>query len=48
MDGRLFRKWCVFGCLMAAAVGCNRNNKQSPFGQMPDRSEEHTSELQSR
>ncbi len=36
MDGRLFRKWCVFGCLMAAAVGCNRNNKQSPFGQMPD------------
>lgn len=35
MDGRMFRKWCVLGCLMAAAAGC-RNSKQSSFGQMPD------------
>lgn len=36
MDGRLLRKWCVFGGLMAVAVvGC-RSNKPNPFGQMPD------------
>jgi tetratricopeptide (TPR) repeat protein len=36
MDGRRFRKWCVFGGLMAAAVvGC-RSSKPNPLGQMPD------------
>jgi tetratricopeptide (TPR) repeat protein len=36
MDGRLLRKWCVFGGLMAVAVvGC-RSNKTNPFGQMPN------------
>ncbi|MCI0704031.1 MAG: tetratricopeptide repeat protein, partial [Planctomycetia bacterium] len=35
MDGRRFRKWCVFGCLVVAATGCNRNSQQGPLGQMP-------------
>ena len=28
MDGRLFRKWFLCGCLLAAAVGCNHKAKQ--------------------
>ena len=36
MDGRQFRKWCVFGCLFSAAVGCNKNSTQAPYGQMPN------------
>ncbi len=34
MDGRRFRKWCVFGCLLGvAAVGCNRGAKQAQLAQ---------------
>src|SRR5438477_11326682 len=36
MDGRMFRGWCVFGCLVAGTIGCNRNTQQGPFGQMPN------------
>jgi tetratricopeptide (TPR) repeat protein len=34
MDGRRFRKLCVFGCLLGvAAVGCNRGNKPAQLAQ---------------
>ena len=37
MDGRKCLKWFTYGCVLAGAVGCNRNNVQpSPFGQMPN------------
>lgn len=37
MDGRMIRKWCVFGCLFAASLGCNREAKQqSLIGPMPN------------
>src|SRR5215207_1033860 len=36
MDGRMFRKWCVFGCLMAGAIGCKNNKQQNLIGPMPD------------
>jgi tetratricopeptide (TPR) repeat protein len=37
MDGRMFRKWCVFGCLMAATIGCkNKQQQQNLIGPMPD------------
>jgi tetratricopeptide (TPR) repeat protein len=37
MDGRMIRKWCVFGCLFAAALGCNREAKQQTLiGPMPN------------
>jgi tetratricopeptide (TPR) repeat protein len=35
MDGRRLGKWCVFGCLIAVAVGCNRSAQQGPWGQPP-------------
>jgi tetratricopeptide (TPR) repeat protein len=28
MDGRMFRKWCALGCLLAAGAGCNRAARQ--------------------
>src|SRR5258707_775714 len=31
MDGRFFRKWCVFGCLLAAGAGC-KSKQQSLIG----------------
>src|SRR5262245_34686540 len=34
MDGRRFRKWFVFGCLLVAAAGGNRGAK-APWGQTP-------------
>ena len=37
MDGRMIRAACVFGCLTAALVGCNRNSKQTNLiGPMPN------------
>jgi len=37
MDGRMFRKWCLGGCLLVASIGCNRNAKQQTLiGPMPD------------
>ncbi|MFM8272274.1 MAG: tetratricopeptide repeat protein [Gemmata sp.] len=36
MDGRNCLKWFALGCVLAGAVGCNRNAVQpSPLGQMP-------------
>jgi tetratricopeptide (TPR) repeat protein len=33
----MFRKWCVFGGLVAAAIGCHRNStRNQQIGQMPD------------
>lgn len=32
MDGRLFRRWCLFGGLLAGATGCNRNTYHDTFG----------------
>jgi tetratricopeptide (TPR) repeat protein len=32
----MVRKWCVFGCLLGAALGCNRDAKQNLIGPMPD------------
>jgi len=31
MDGRLFRKWWLSGCLAIGALGCNRNAVHSPW-----------------
>lgn len=38
MDGRTIRRCCALGCLLAAALGCNRNAKQfnNLIGPMPD------------
>ncbi len=37
MDGARCLKWFAFGCVLAGAVGCNRNVQQpSPFGQIPN------------
>lgn len=38
MDGRMFRRWCLGGCLLAASIGCNRNAKQQTLvgPTMPD------------
>jgi tetratricopeptide (TPR) repeat protein len=33
MDGRRFRRWCLSGCLVVGALGCNRNSVQQPWGQ---------------
>lgn len=36
MDGRMVRKCCVLGFVLAAAVGCDRRaRQQNPFGDMP-------------
>jgi tetratricopeptide (TPR) repeat protein len=33
----MFRKWCVFGCLVAATIGCHRNStRNQQIGQMPE------------
>jgi tetratricopeptide (TPR) repeat protein len=32
----MIRRLCALGGLFAAALGCNRNATQSPYGQMPD------------
>jgi tetratricopeptide (TPR) repeat protein len=32
MDGRRFRRWCLYGGLLAGAAGCHRNNYQDTFG----------------
>jgi hypothetical protein len=32
MDGRRFRRWCLYGGLLAGATGCNRNTYQDTFG----------------
>jgi tetratricopeptide (TPR) repeat protein len=37
MDGRIFRKLCVFGCLTVATVGC-KSKQQSLIGPMPENS----------
>lgn len=37
MDGRVCFRWFTFGCVVAGALGCNRNTVQpAPFGQMPN------------
>lgn len=37
MDGRMFRKWCVLGCLAATAVtGCKSKQQSNLIGPMPD------------
>src|SRR6478752_5463071 len=35
MDGRMFSKWCVFGCLLVAGVGCKGGAKQQMIGPTP-------------
>ncbi len=32
MEGRRLRKWCLSGCLVVGALGCNRNAVQAPIG----------------
>jgi Tfp pilus assembly protein PilF len=32
MDGRRFRRWCLYGGLLAGATGCTRNNYPDSFG----------------
>jgi Tfp pilus assembly protein PilF len=32
MDGRRFRRWCLYGGLLVGATGCHRNNYQDTFG----------------
>ena len=36
MDGGRCLRWFAYGCVLAGAVGCNRNVPPSPFGQMPN------------
>jgi tetratricopeptide (TPR) repeat protein len=36
MDGRRFRKFCAFGALLVAAVGCHKEKVKSPLDQMPN------------